>query len=92
MNPLPSPSPVPNPEAELLAALRELEAGATVPPAQRPDFLALFNRIDVLGAGLPPGTDPLLRHFLQGKSYQKARLFLEGRASEVTHAPGRCGS
>lgn len=48
----------------------------------KPDLMAIFNDIESLGAQLPTGTDPALLHYLQRKSYQKARLFLEDRDSE----------
>jgi hypothetical protein len=41
--------------------------------------MALFSRIDALTTQLPPGTSPQLLHFLQNKSYGKARLWLEER-------------
>ncbi|MBM3822761.1 MAG: hypothetical protein FJ404_07745 [Verrucomicrobia bacterium] len=78
-------------ENELLEALLELErsiqpsgsAGANV------SFQALFARIDEAGAKLGPGIDPALRHYLQKKSYQKARMFLQGREAENQRGP--CG-
>ena len=68
-------------EREILDTLLELEAGvASMPTANpKPDLRPLFARIDALAGQLPPGTDPQLRHFLQRKSYQKARAFLEER-------------
>ena len=71
-------------ETELLATLSHLEATiASLPTANpKPSMLPLFARIDELAAQLPPGTDPTLRHYLQKKSYQKARLFLQGREAE----------
>jgi len=35
-----------------------------------------------LTAQLPPQTDPQLLHYLHKKSYEKARLFLQGRDAE----------
>jgi len=35
------------------------------------------------------GTDPQLLHYLQKKSYEKARLFLQGRDAE--NVQGSCG-
>ena len=68
-------------EQTLLSALAELEqAGNSPRPADpKPDLPALFARIDELAKQLPRGTDPALLHYLQKKSYGKARLFLEGR-------------
>lgn len=34
-------------------------------------------RLDSLVAGLPPGTDPALRHYLERQSYTKALAWLE---------------
>jgi hypothetical protein len=48
----------------------------------------LFNRIDELTRQLPRTTEPTLQHYLQKKSYQKARMFLEGRDSE--NQAGNC--
>ena len=55
----------------------------------KPDLLAIFARLDRLTAELPRGTAPELLHYLHKKSYQKARLFLEGRDAE--NAAGNCG-
>ena len=62
-------------EQRLLQALSDLEAAsAALKTAQpKPDLVSLFVRVDTLAAQLPPGADPELRHFLQRKSYQKAR-------------------
>jgi len=38
---------------------------------------------------LPPDTDPNLLHYLHRKSYEKARLLLQGRDTE--NAQGSCG-
>ena len=46
----------------------------------KPDLRPLFARLDELANRLPPNEDPELKHFLQRKSYQKARERLEGRA------------
>lgn len=71
-------------EHELLSALVQLEATvktlATANP--KPSLLPLFARIDELAGQLPPGTDPTLLHYLHKKSYEKARLYLQGRDSE----------
>ena len=44
----------------------------------KPDLMAIFGRLDALTASLPRGTSPDLLHYLP-KSYQKARLFLQGQ-------------
>ena len=71
-------------EQQLLAALRELERDvATMATAQpKPDLLAIFARLDELTRQLPRAADPSLLHYLHKKSYEKARLFLEGRDAE----------
>ena len=71
-------------EQQLLAALRELDhAVATMATAQpKPDLLAIFTRLDDLTRQLPRDADPSLLHYLHKKSYEKARLFLEGRDAE----------
>jgi hypothetical protein len=71
-------------ESALLAALLELEEAvkslATAKP--KPSLLPLFARIDELAARLPRDTDPTLLHYLHKKSYEKARLYLQGRDAE----------
>lgn len=78
-------------ESKILASLIELEqAVASLQTAQpKPDLISLFNRIDTLTRELPPGTDGTLLHYLHKKSYQKARLYLQGRDAENTL--GNCG-
>jgi hypothetical protein len=77
-------------EAKILAALSELEAAvASGQKGERPPLVPMFEKIDGLTRVLPPGTDPALLHYLHKKSYQKARLFLQGRDSE--NAVGNCG-
>lgn len=78
-------------EKELLNALIELEESVKPPGSSgaKVDLLGLFNKIDQLGAQLGAEADPSLRHYLQKKSYQKARLFLQGRESE--NQAGPCG-
>jgi len=77
-------------EHELLNALAELDNAVKAMPAieAKPNLLLLFTRIDELAGQLPPAADPELRHFLQRKSYEKARLLLEGRCKE--NAKGNC--
>jgi hypothetical protein len=78
-------------EKQILDSLIELEAaGASMPTANpKPNLQPLFGRLDELARQLPKGTDPNLAHYLRQKSYQKARLFLEGRDAE--NAQGACG-
>jgi hypothetical protein len=79
-------------ERNLLAALTELENAvrtmATTNP--KPDLQKLFSRIDGLTRQLPKQTDPQLFHYLHKKSYEKARLYLQGRNDE--NAQGNCDS
>jgi hypothetical protein len=78
-------------EKSLADALHDLDACvktmATANP--KPDLRPLFARIDELARQLPPETDPQLLHFLQRKSYEKARLFLADRHGEIR--AGSCG-
>ena len=71
-------------EKDILKSLVELDLAvksmAKVRP--KPDLLSLFARLDQLTASLPRQTDPTLLHYLHKKSYEKARLFLQGRESE----------
>jgi hypothetical protein len=77
-------------EQTLLTALVELEeAGNSMRTANpKPNLQALFARIDELANQLPRGTDPTLLHYMQKKSYEKARLFLRGRDAE--NQAGNC--
>jgi len=56
---------------------------------EKPNFVPLFAEIDALTRQLPSQTAPELLHYLHKKSYEKARLFLEGRDAE--NAAGNCG-
>ena len=71
-------------ERNILQTLIELEnavkAMATTNP--KPNLSPLLNRIDALTAQLPKDTDATLLHYLHRKSYEKARLWLEGRDTE----------
>jgi hypothetical protein len=78
-------------ERTIWETLTELDAHvkrmATANP--KPDLLPIFARLDELTQQLPPQTAPELLHYLRKKSYEKARLFLEGRDAE--NAAGNCG-
>ena len=78
-------------EDKLLQSLLELEkAVQTMAQANpKPNLLPLFAGLDELTRQLPPETDPSLRHYLQKKSYEKARLFLQGHDADNT--VGSCG-
>jgi hypothetical protein len=78
-------------ENAILQSLLELEATIkTMPTANpKPNLMPLFERIDGLTRQLPRDTDPGLLHYLHKKSYEKARLFLQGRDAE--NAEGNCG-
>jgi len=77
-------------ENRLLTALVDLEAAVNSMPTANPppDLMPFFSRIDDLARELPGGTDPTLLHYLQKKSYRKARLHLEGRDAE--NQAGNC--
>jgi len=77
-------------EQDILLALRDLETSIKSMPIAnpKPDLLALFSRIDDLTVRLPKDTDPALVHYLHRKSYEKARLWLEGREEE--NQKGNC--
>jgi hypothetical protein len=78
-------------EDAILKALADLDSAVksmgTANP--KPNLLPIFERIDGLSRQLPRGTDPQLLHYLQKKSYEKARLFLLGRDAE--NVQGSCG-
>ena len=78
-------------ETKILQEIIGLEqAVKSMPTAHpKPNLLPRFSRLDELTRQLPPGTDPTLLHYLQKKSYEKARLFLQGRDAENT--TGSCG-
>jgi len=77
-------------EIELLATLRDLEAKVAAMPtaSPKPNLLPVFEKIDALTRALGPDADHSLLHYLHKKSYEKARLYLEGRDAE--NARGAC--
>lgn len=77
-------------EQNILDALLELENTIKLMPTTpfKPGLQTLFARIDELAAQLPKGSDANLRHYLHNKSYQKARLALQGRDAE--NRRGKC--
>jgi hypothetical protein len=78
-------------EQEILHALTELDQMVKGMAAAnpKPDLRPVFAKLDNLTRQLPPQTAPDLLHYLHRKSYEKARLFLEGRGAE--NAAGSCG-
>ena len=78
-------------EKNILQTLTELDVAVRTMAAsqQKPDLLPLFRRLDALALELPQDADPNLRHYLNKKSYEKARLFLLGRDCE--NRTGNCG-
>jgi hypothetical protein len=78
-------------EQTILQTLVELDTRVkSMPTANpKPNLVPLFNRLDELARQLPAQTAPELKHYLAKKSYEKARLFLEGRDAE--NAAGNCG-
>jgi len=78
-------------ENQIFKTLLELEQAVKLMTSAnpKPNLLPMFARLDELTAQLPPNTDPLLLHYLHKKSYEKARLFFEGRDTE--NQMGSCG-
>jgi hypothetical protein len=77
-------------ERAILQTLVELDSTvktmATANP--KPNLLIFFTRLDELTRQLPKNASPDLLHYLHKKSYEKARLLLEGRDAE--NARGNC--
>ena len=79
-------------EQALLDKLMELETAAkTFAIANpKPDLTRLFGEIENLAGRLPQSSNPSLLHYLRRKSYQKARLLLQGENPESeTPEPGK---
>ena len=72
-------------ERNILDSLNELDATVkTMATANsKPNLLPLFERIESLAKELPRGTAPDLLHYMQRKSYEKARLWLQGYFDEI---------
>jgi hypothetical protein len=79
-----------NLEQEILNALNDLDhtvkSLARVNP--KPSLQPLLARLDELTLKLPRDSDPNLLHYLHRKSYEKARLLLQGRDAE--NPRGKC--
>ena len=78
-------------EKSILVTLTDLDiAVKSLPTANpKPNLVPLFMYLDELTRKLPSSTDPGLLHYLHKKSYEKARLALEGRDAE--NRRGQCG-
>ena len=77
-------------EQAIFSALNELDAAVKSMPTagSKPNLLPIFERPDMLASQLPKPANPDLLHYLNRKSYEKARLLLEGRDPE--NARGTC--
>jgi hypothetical protein len=77
-------------ERAILQSLVELDSAVKVMPTAnpKPNLLPIFSRLDELTRRLPKDASPNLLHYLHKKSYEKARLWLEGRDAE--NARGNC--
>jgi hypothetical protein len=77
-------------EREILSTLRDLDEkiGAMKTANPKPNLLPVFERLDALTDRLGGQAYPSLLHYLHKKSYEKARLHLEGRETE--NARGTC--
>ena len=68
-------------ESSILSELENLDRAvksmSTANP--KPNLIPIFEELDRLLEGLGPDGDPQLKHFLEGKSYQKAMLYLSRR-------------
>lgn len=80
----------PSLKKNLLNALVELDDAVKSRSAtkRKPSLLPLFARIEELAKQLPRDTDPVLLHYLQRNSYEKARFYLQGRDAE--NQAGNC--
>lgn len=77
-------------ENAILQSLIELDATVKAMPTAKPkpNLMPIFARLDELTLGLPPDAAPELLHYLGKKSYEKARLWLEGKRPQI--ARGGC--
>ena len=68
-------------ERKILNTLLELEQSARslASSQSQPALRLLLARLDKLASQLPADAPPELLHYLQRKSYQKARAFLQQR-------------
>lgn len=72
-------------EHDILKHLINLEATVKAMPTAnpKPNLLLRFQQIEELAGQLPRETAPDLMHYMQKKSYEKARQWLEGRSAEI---------
>jgi hypothetical protein len=72
-------------EQQLLDRLIELDDKVKAMPTAnpKPNLLPLFEQIEELADQLPRSSAPDLLHYMQRKSYEKARQWLEGRYAEI---------
>lgn len=77
-------------EQQLLTALRNLQEAVDQIrlSEEKPNLIPMFQEIDQLTRRLPRNTSPELLHFLHKKSYEKARMWLEGQQDETPR--GNC--
>jgi hypothetical protein len=77
-------------ERAILQSLVELDTAVkSMPTANpKPNLMPMFMRLEELTRQLPKNASPDLLHYLHKKSYEKARLWLEGRDAE--NARGHC--
>lgn len=77
-------------ERDILATLKDLEVKVqsmkTANP--KPNLLPVFEKLEILTGQLGRDADLSLLHYMHKKSYEKARLYLEGRDAE--NARGAC--
>ena len=79
-------------ERAILEALIRLDTAVKSMPTTanpKPNLLPMFSRLDELTRQLPRNASPDLLHYLHKKSYEKARLWLEGRGAKRTRG-GNC--
>ena len=78
-------------EKNIIDTLAELEEGVAVMKTAdpKPNLVPLFDRLTRFSSQLPPDTHAQLIHYLGNGSYEKARLWLQGRDAE--NLRGLCG-
>ena len=76
-------------ETTILEQLLDLETKVREMPTAKlkPNLLPIFSKLEELGRQVEPSS--MLRHYLERKSYEKARLWLQDRDAE--NKTGACG-